>query len=410
MTRKYKQIYTNIYNIMATCTFNRGSNISLSNTLQNLTQNSSAQSLANSYGLSIQNVSWEDTARFKGSCWGPNITDMTLDCDGKRMPVIRRPNMADLTCDVDSDKFSVSVGNEKNLDQKTISLREFIQNIAKYTDCKNNTDSRSTNNNLWLSRDDKLLLSSQACILPLQDGEVEFSVKLYNYQSSANEPAVLVILASSEGTSCQIVSGSENLYFNHNGQAYNFKASRLEDDRIKRGVSISGEMTEEEKARNVLYIYQIPLKVEERERTWGSTFGSSNLECAFSSSGPLMAMSAKSARCCLSDSTREKNRGFDHAMIGKGKHMGKYKGTQGKTFVRDDRYPIRLTLQYYYVSDTTVVSEDLMRGISTQLEKSYLSGQDKGSLVVGGKTDRITEPKIPQDLKTYKPIGLSAVV
>jgi hypothetical protein len=37
-----------------------------------------AQRLAREYGLRILNLTWEDTARFKGSAVGPNISDMTI--------------------------------------------------------------------------------------------------------------------------------------------------------------------------------------------------------------------------------------------------------------------------------------------------------------------------------------------
>lgn len=346
--------------------------------IKNLVGDPIATSLAQSYGLAIQNVSWEDTARFKGSCWGPNISDMTLECDGKNMPVIRRPNLIDLTCDVSSENFSVSVGNEKGIPGKTISLKEYVTNISNYTECGKS--------DLWLDRDEKLLLSSQACILPLKDDQVNFTVKLYNYQSSDAEPAVLVILASSQGTSCQLVTGRDTLYFNDNGQGCKFKAVRLEDDRKVRDVETKGEMTSEEKNRNVLYIYQIPLKIERKSREWSAYCFSAGVVSS-QRVIPNLEESYVSANCISTNS-----RGFDHAMISKGEYFEKYKGTNGKRLVRDTNYPIRLTLQYYYVTDTCEITENLMRNISTQLEKSYTFGENKGSLVMG-KTERITEPK-----------------
>ena len=36
------------------------------------------QKLARKHGLSVVNVTWEDTGRSKGSVWGPNISDMTM--------------------------------------------------------------------------------------------------------------------------------------------------------------------------------------------------------------------------------------------------------------------------------------------------------------------------------------------
>jgi hypothetical protein len=91
---------------------------SLVQTVSNLSSNFDLQQRLQSLGLSIQLVSWEDTGRYKNSCWGPNITDQTLKVTDKSnnkvsMPVIRKPNYTDETCDVDINQFFVAVGNEK---------------------------------------------------------------------------------------------------------------------------------------------------------------------------------------------------------------------------------------------------------------------------------------------------------
>ncbi len=346
----------------------------LYNSISGLTWNKKAKSLAQSYGMAIQEVTWEDTARFKDSCWGPNISDMTLATKGNNMPVIRRPNLADLTCDISSENFSVLVGNEKGKSPLTkITLKEYVQKIAEYADNRNIQG-------LWLERDKDLLLSSQACILPLESGKVNFKVKLFNYQSSKSEPAVLVIVASNQGTSCQVISGRDSLYLNEKGTAYDFSAKRLEDDRKERGVTTTGAMTEEEKARNVIFIYQIPLEIERKSR--------GTYECFLCDGGEIKLQSMTMSRSLGAP----RSMGFDHAMISKGDSKGKYEGTKGLTLKRDPNYPIRLTLQYYYVTDTVDVSEGLMKKIAEQLEKSYTFGQDKSSLVLGG-TDRSTEAK-----------------
>ena len=57
------------------------------------------------------NITWEDTSRFQGSSWGPNISDMTLNVDSNRLPVIRHPNFTDFTLDIDSNEIMLSVGN-----------------------------------------------------------------------------------------------------------------------------------------------------------------------------------------------------------------------------------------------------------------------------------------------------------
>jgi ubiquitin-protein ligase len=79
-------------------------------------------------------------------------------------------------------------------------------------------------------------------------------------------------------------------------------------------------------------------------------------------------------------------------MISKGDNKGPYKGTKNLTISRDKNYPIRLTLQYYYVTDTDNITEPFIKQIAEQLEKSYTSGKDKSSLVLG-ETNRPTEPE-----------------
>src|SRR4051794_31783531 len=43
-----------------------------------------ARSLVAKQGLSLLNVTWEDTGRYKGSSVGPNISDMTIQVGVKR--------------------------------------------------------------------------------------------------------------------------------------------------------------------------------------------------------------------------------------------------------------------------------------------------------------------------------------
>lgn len=189
----------------------------------------------------------------------PNITDMTLSCYNTNMPVIRKPNFADITCDQAIENFTVTVGNETNSELKQISLREYLENISIYA--KNDKIG-----SMYLDRDEKILTSAQACVLPLKNGQVEFNVQMYNYQSyQSDDPAILVVMSSAQGTSCQVVHGQTKILFNDNGTAKNMIAKRLTDDRKERGVPLDGPMTIEEKNRNVLFIYQIPLKQKPRQ-------------------------------------------------------------------------------------------------------------------------------------------------
>ncbi len=352
----------------------------LHTTVANLSNNYGAKNLAQAYGLNINSVSWEDTARTKGSCWGPNISDMTLSVDGTNMPMIRRPNFSDVTCDLSIDNFMVTVGNEIKEDKdvevvdklKRIPLKEYLQNISKY--CENDKVK-----SMYLERDEHILAASQACVLPLKDGEVEFNVRLFNYQSSTDNPAVLVVVASSQGTSCQVVTDyQQKLYFNKAGGATNFLAKRLSDDRTEKGVSTEGAMTADEKDRNVLFVYQIPLKHKKVTRSYSNdSFG---LECCM--------MSA-----CAVPQSKGISRGMEDAVIRAGKVHSEFEGTKGLELERDDRYPIRCTLQYYKVTDTEEIPSSTFEELSEQLNRIYKQAEAKGSLVVED-SDRKTEKTV----------------
>jgi len=105
-------------------------------------------------------------------------------------------------------------------------------------------------------------MSAQACFLPVEKGkETKFNVALFNYQSKSKDPAVLVIIATSKGSSAQVIEGNEQkLLFNFNGKKADFTAQRLTDNRIEKGLNIQGEMSKEEKQDNVIMVIQIPLK------------------------------------------------------------------------------------------------------------------------------------------------------
>jgi hypothetical protein len=379
--------------------------------VSSLVSNYKIKSLFQSYGSDVMNVTWEDTARSKNSCWGPNISDMTLCLsDGTRMPVIRKPNFADVTSDFDIEKLSVVVGNEKGTSLTRISLKEYLENISKYT--SENVEP------MYLSRDSKVLTSSQCCILPCEKDKVDFSVKLYNYQSYSSNPRVLVIVSSSKGTSCQIVNGNTELNFNDNGQAARFRVQRLEDDRKERGVTTTGKITQEEKQNNVLFIYQIPLQDQPTKGRLGrgyTSYDDSTLECCcvpqnssvyyeeedVGGAGGLFGGDDEWGEPVYRSATLTKSysnkasRGFDHGILSVGEKLGPYSGVGPLKLKRDDRYPIRLTIQHYRVTDSVdKINSELVKEITNDINKVYSQGENVSSLVVEGDTKRVTEPKL----------------
>merc|ERR550525_1194826 len=232
--------------------------------------NHPAQQLAEDAGLKVNKVSWEDCARSKGSCWGPCISDMTLRVNGSCMPVIRQPNFTDKTWDIKMKDIPIVVGNESSNEQErlqTISLSDYL---CHFSDFMTNDVYRGNGKkgiNLLSSKengDSHVIVSSQACFLPIIKGEeTKFNVSIYNYQSQPRNPAVLVIVSTSKGASAQIIEGREQyLLFNHNGKNADFVGERVSDVRRKKGQKNihDKKLSKQEKQGNVIVIVQIPLK------------------------------------------------------------------------------------------------------------------------------------------------------
>jgi len=243
------------------------------NKVKAMARDHEARQMAQTHKLAIQTVSWEDCARSKNSSWGPCISDMTLQVDKQRMPVIRAPNFTDTTWDVEMDKIPVVVGNhDSNPGAKltTVSLRQYLEKLNDYMTAPPKDGQKLdliAKELLGKQTDQHVIMSSQCCFLPIEKGkETKFSVALFNYQSKPKDPAVLVIVSTSKGTSAQIVEGrDQELVFNNNGQKADFIGQRLTDNRIERNVSIHGAMTKQEKQDNCIVVIQVPLKQKPKE-------------------------------------------------------------------------------------------------------------------------------------------------
>jgi len=340
-----------------------------------------------SRGYDVLSRTWEDTGRSKGSCWGPNITDQTLNVGGEPASVIRKPNFTDETCDVDIGQFVLSVGNETGAAQLTeVGLKEYLQKLGWYR-----------------PRDEKIMVSTQACVLPLKDGVVQFGLDLYNYQTRPNDPSLAVIVSSAQGTSTAPITkqSQQTLFFNQNGRSHAFEARRLEDDRRERKVEGRAklDLTAEEKQRNMLLVFHVPLKQKKVIRERG---GYANACCAPScnsyeecddSYDPLCVAAA----CAMPQSSR----GFDAAVLRvSSQDQGAFPGLKpGVTYERDDRFPIRCVIQNYAATDATTVDDAIVDYIVGRLSTVYSRASAQGSHVVGtGDQGRLTAPQqVPGD-------------
>jgi hypothetical protein len=320
-------------------------------------------------GYTIQHVSWEDVGRTNDSCWGPNITDQTLTVQDPetsqqvQMPVIRKPNFADETCDVPIDNFRVTIGNETGSTLRQLSLKAYLEQHGWYR-----------------SRDESILVSTQTCILPLTNGFCNFGVKLFNNQTREDDPSLAVIVSSAQGTSTvPITTQDQTLYFNRNGKAHPFEACRLEQDRLERKVDAMSnlELTIEEKQRNVLLMFHVPLKQK--------------------SPRPFVPLYPKPdqllAAACSSTNSSGWARGFDAAMLRVGAtDAGAFPSLDpNEVYERDERFPIRCVIQNYAVTDVPELSNEVLEYVCSRLKAPLEVATAHGSLVVAtGDRERIT--------------------
>ena len=80
---------------------------------------------------------------------------------------------------------------------------------------------------------------------------------LFNYQSQPRNPAVLVIVSTSKGSSAQILDGNEqHLLFNNHAKKADFVGERVSDVRKKKGQANvhDKKLSKQEKQDNVIVI------------------------------------------------------------------------------------------------------------------------------------------------------------
>lgn len=361
---------------------------------------SEAQSLAARHGLRVLNITWEDTGRYKGSSVGPNISDMTIQVgvrDGRTeklnvtcMPVIRTPNFEDTTCDLDPRDFTLLVGNEDRRVErlKRISLYDFLENPVAYLS-KPGSWKADKKTLLAPERDGKVLVSAQACFLPVpKHNKATFNPVVFNYQSVSGDPAVLTVLATREGTSVTIIDNKrdafetgaawgQRLFHNAGGQRASLTGERESDFQVhnpgaKAAPSVGGANARKpESGLNMVLLIQIPLKQKQPMR--------------FKSEVGMLAAAPmdKAAESRRSD--------VENAVIGHGDLEGPFTEIDDLAIERDARFPVRVTVQFYKATSNGVVSANDLRSIKEQISRVYGQSDFVGSLVTEGETGRVTE-------------------
>ena len=352
--------------------------------VEGMVWDTAATQTAARHGLSLVNVTWEDTGRSEGSSWGPNISDMTIGVRDSRgdlhpMPVLRFDNFNDVTADIQSDRFWLLAGNERGSDLEAIRLDQMLQNLRGFLHTPTSWDGRERS--VWDERDEHVLVSAQACLLPVPaDGEATFTPVIYNYQSYPGDPAVMTIVATREGTSITVVENeggymSQPLFFNHDGERAPFVAERLSDYTANGNNPVTTTTPQEQSVQqgmsNVVLVIQVPLKQKHPQRSY----------FAFDGDMEEMPMMAK----------EEDSRGMEQAVIGHGAVEGPFSELNNLRVERDDRFPVRVTVQFYQATDSGTLTDADAARLRAQIDRVYSDASFVGSLVTEGHTGRPTE-------------------
>jgi hypothetical protein len=370
-------------------------------------------------GLSVVNVAWEDTGRASGSALGPNISDLTLQVPypgpGRGpertalMPVIRFPNFTDRTGDIRANKLFVRVGNHKK--QKTLEtkkLGDVLRNLRAFVSVPRSVKGTGS---FLAKRDTHFLVSAQAVFLPIpKTGKATFNPVVFNYQSAPESPAVLTLLVSRQGTSMTVIDNrpedasaagwGQELYFNAAGKRAAFTAERRSDvaARIERqgGPKSDDDRSALESGADVLFLIQVPLVHRHAGvlgGLWGDaigeSFGAGGLGLSGSGSGGGGVGTLGHGAGIHSD--------VERAVLGHGEKLGPFHEGRNLRLVRDARFPIRVTVQFYKATSNGVVSDADLDAITRSIGSVYEHADFVGSLVVPRRDrNRPTEwEKIP---------------
>jgi len=357
--------------------------------------NQEALALATAQELDLINLTWEDTGRYYNSAVGPNIPDMTIQvqyCDPETrqyqltlMPVIRYPNFADLTADISPDEFFLLIGNEKGSGLERVSLTEYLRHFRRYLSDPDSWSGRE--DSLLADRDSHVLVSGQAAFLPVpQEGKATFNPVLFNYQSYQGDPAVLAIVATREGTSATIIDNvrdgfpagatwGQRLFFNKDGQRASFTGERMsgylagDESSVRSSPEASGQS-----GLNMVLLIQVPLRQKY----------------------PLVSAAEEGAILQFAAPASAAKSDVEAAVIGHGEIEGPFTEIDNLAIERDERFPIRVTVQFYKATSKGIISAEDMDTIAKQIRRVYDDGDYVGSLVLDGPSDRPTEYEGPK--------------
>jgi hypothetical protein len=170
------------------------------------------------------------------------------------------------------------------------------------------------------------------------------------------------------------VAHGQRLFHNANGQRTALVGRRFSDvqgELAGQGQVLAGDQATRD-GLSLCMVIQVPLVVEPQPRR------------AAPMAGAPVALAAPSAPAekAMADS--------ETAVVQAGPPEGPWLGLNGRTIRRDERFPIRATVQFYQATSSPTVSSQEVERITTAIHRVYLDADAVGSLVVGGASGRPT--------------------
>ena len=169
---------------------------------------------------------------------------------------------------------------------------------------------------------------------------------------------------------------SEVLYFNETGERAPFTATRLSDFKAQGGDKTTpGHAAKADAGLNVVMVIQVPLKHKSQTRSYQ----------------PFMMMEDAAELAAPSAMAKSEKSDVEVAVIGHGETEGPFKEINDLFIERDERFPVRITAQFYKATSNGVVTDADVKELREQIDRVYATGDYVGSLVTDGLTHRPTE-------------------
>ena len=207
------------------------------------------------------------------------------------------------------------------------------------------------------------------------------------------DPAVLAILVTREGTSATIIDNvrdgfqtngvwGQRLFFNRKGERASLTGTRKSDFTSSPGNTQNNNQASaaDQQGMNMVMLIQVPLKQKNPPRR-----GMSMAPGAAGGVGGGVDMVKSQAKSDV-----------EEAVIGSGKVEGPFTEIDNIAIERDDRFPIRVTIQFYQATSNGIVSAEDMSRFANQIQQVYAKADAVGSLVTQGETGRVTEYSGPK--------------